>query len=166
MEAAEDWRPKVELFEQIPRGYEHGERTIRGVACQFGVHRRMVRKAPRSAVSAKRKQAKRTCPKRGPVKDFIDAILEADRKAPRKQRHTAHRIHHRLQAELPGSDVSESTVRRYVRLQQRELGWVARETVVPQSYGWGSEAKADFHETAARCQEILALGSFSFSRAG
>ena len=42
-----------------------------------------------------------------PVKEFIDAILEADRKAPRKQRHTAHRIYQRLRMESPGCDVSE-----------------------------------------------------------
>ena len=133
-----DWRAKVELFEQIRREYEHGEGTIRGVARQFGVHRRMVREALKSALPARRKQAKRACPKLGPVKDFIDAILEADQKAPRKQRHTAHRIHQRLKAESPGLDVSESTVRRYVRLRKREMGWAARETFVPQSYAWGS----------------------------
>ena len=153
MEAAVDWRAKVELFEQIRREYEHGEGTIRGVARQFGVHRRMVRESLRSALPAKRKQAKRACPKLGPVKDFIDAILKADRKAPRKQRHTAHRIHQRLKEELPGSDVSESTVRRYVRLQKRELGWAARETFVPQSYAWGSEAQADWYEAEAELED-------------
>jgi hypothetical protein len=35
-------RQKVELFEQIPREYEHGVGTIKGVARKFGVHRRMV----------------------------------------------------------------------------------------------------------------------------
>jgi hypothetical protein len=30
------------------------------------------------------------------VKGFVDGILEADRKAPRKQRHTAHRIWQRM----------------------------------------------------------------------
>jgi hypothetical protein len=31
---------------------------------------------------------------------FIDAVLEADKKAPRKQRHTAHRIWCRIQLGL------------------------------------------------------------------
>jgi hypothetical protein len=48
----------------------------------------------------------------GRVREFIDAILESDRQAPRKQRHTAHRIYQRLRMELPGGDASESTVRR------------------------------------------------------
>jgi hypothetical protein len=84
-----DWRAKVELFEQIRREYEHGEGTIRGVASRFGVHRRMVREALESALPAKRKRPQPACPKLGPVKGFIDAILESVRKAPRKQRHTA-----------------------------------------------------------------------------
>jgi hypothetical protein len=63
------------------------------------------------------------------VKDFIDAILESDRKAPRKQRHTAHRIHQRLKVELRSCDVSESTVRRYVGRRKRAMGWAARQGV-------------------------------------
>jgi len=35
-------RAKVELFEQIRREYEFGAGTIRGVAQQLGVHRRLV----------------------------------------------------------------------------------------------------------------------------
>jgi hypothetical protein len=46
---------------------------------------------------------------------FIDAVLEAVKKAPRKQRHTAHRIWCRIQAEMPGVEVAESTIRRHVR---------------------------------------------------
>jgi len=132
-----DWRAKVELFEQMRREYEHGEGTIRGVARKFGVHRRMVREALGSALPAKRKRPERACPKLGAVQDVIDAILESDRKAPRKQRHTAHRIHQPLKEGLPNCNVSESTVRRYVRRWKRAMGTAARETFVPQSYDWG-----------------------------
>ena len=86
-------RAKVELFEQIRREYEFGNGTIRGVADQLGVHRRMVRQALASAEPPERKRVKRERPAIGPVQPFIDAILEADRTAPRKQRHTAHRIY-------------------------------------------------------------------------
>ena len=41
---------KVRLFEQMRREYEHGVGTIVGVARKFGVHRRMVRDAVKSAL--------------------------------------------------------------------------------------------------------------------
>jgi transposase len=85
----------------------------------------------------------------GPVAAFIDAILEADRRAPRKQRHTAHRIYVRIQRELPGCPIAESTVRRYVRERRTALGGRGRETFVPQSHAWGDEAQVDWYEAAA-----------------
>ena len=74
----------------------------------------------------------------GPLMPFIDAILEADRNAPRKQRHTAHRIWQRIVAELPEHKVAEVTVRQYVRERKAELGWSTRATCVPQSYATGT----------------------------
>jgi hypothetical protein len=42
-------------------------------------------------------------------------VLEGDRQAPRKQRHTAHRIWQRIMAEMQEQAVAESTIRTYVR---------------------------------------------------
>ena len=89
----------MELFEQIRREYEHGAGTIRAVAKKLGVHRRMVREALADALPPERKKALRPEPKLGPLKTFIDGILEADRQAPRKQRHTAHRTYVRIRQE-------------------------------------------------------------------
>jgi len=77
---------------------------------------------------------------------FVDGILEGDRKAPRKQRHTAHRIWQRIQHELPECNIAERTVRQYVQQRKAELGLKAREAFVPQSYAWGAEAQVDFYE--------------------
>jgi len=44
-----------------------------------------------------------------PVKEFIDAILQADQQAPRKQRHTAQRIRQRIGQERPGATFWEIT---------------------------------------------------------
>jgi transposase len=139
----------VELFEEIRREYEFGIGTIQGVARKFGVHRRLVREALSGAVPVVKLSHPRPRPRIEPVAAFIDAILEADRQAPRKQRHTAHRIYERLQQERPGFLVAEPTVRRYVRQRKAALGLAARETFVPQSYPWGSEAQVDWYEAWA-----------------
>src|SRR6266446_4103396 len=132
-------RAKVELFEQIRREYEFGIGTIKGVAAKLGVHRRMVYHALANAEPPERKQSQRERPVIGPLRPFIDAILKADRKAPRKQRHTAHRIE-RIRSELAECKVAEVTVRQYVRERKRESDWSTRVTCVPQSYAPGQEA--------------------------
>lgn len=140
----------MELCEQLRREYEFGVGTIRGVAQKFGVHRRSVREAAAQALPLPRKRPQRVRPKLAPAIPFIDAILDADRTAPRKQRHTARRIFHRLRAELPACRVAESTVREYVRAQKHALGLLGRATCVPQSYAWGAEAQVDWYEAVAR----------------
>src|SRR3972149_6222167 len=142
-------KASVDLFEAIRREYEFGIGTIQGVARKFGVHRRMVREALGKAVPAEKPPVGRPRPRLGPVVDFIDTILEADRKAPRKQRHTAHRIYVRIRQEHQEAQVAESTVRQYVRERKRALGLLARETFVPQSYAWGQEAQVDWYEAEA-----------------
>ena len=145
---------KVELFEQLRREYEFGIGTIRGVARKFGVHRRLVREAAAQALPPLRKRPHRARPRLDPVIPFIDTILAADRTAPRKQRHTARRIFHRLQAERPESPVAESTVREYVREQKHALGLSGKVTCVPQSYAWGQEAQVDWYEAMAELDGV------------
>src|SRR5215212_2455152 len=137
------------MFEEIRREYEFGVGTIAGVASKLKVHRRMVREAIECALPRPRKKTKRPRWKIAAVAAFIDDVLEADRKAPRKQRHTAHRIWERIRAEMPECQISERTVREYVQERKAVLGLVVHETFVPQSYPWGIEAQVDWYEAYA-----------------
>jgi len=85
----------VDLFEQLRREHEFGVGTVAGVAAKFGVHRRMVRQAIAGALPPPHVYPQRVKPKLDGVMAFIDAVLDEDRRAPRKQRHTARRIHRR-----------------------------------------------------------------------
>jgi hypothetical protein len=139
----------VELFEQIRREYEFGIGTITGVAKKLKVHRRMVREAIGSALPTERKRGQRPRWKLAAAMAFVNQILETDKKAPRKQRHTAHRIWERIGREIPDCKICERTVRQYVHDQKMALGLVVHETFVPQSYAWGVEAQVDWYEAYA-----------------
>ena len=80
------------------------------------------------------------CPRLGPFLGVIDAMLEADRQAPAKQRHTAKRIFERLEAE-PGYGGGYTVVKDDVR--ERKV--LARETFVPLAHPAG-HAQVDFGE--------------------
>ena len=141
-------RSKVELFEAIRRDKRLDESlSIRGLADRYGVHRRTVRQALASAVPPQRKVPARPAPRLDPVKGLIDAMLREDLDAPRKQRHTARRVHARLIDEHQ-VEVTYSTVRDYVRVRRpqiwAEAGRTLEQVFVPQSHEPGGEAEVDF----------------------
>ena len=135
----------MELFEQIRRDHDREGLSKRALAARHGVHRRAVRQALASPVPpVKRPPEHRPAPKLGAYHALIDGWLEADRDAPRKQRHTARRVWQRL-VEEHDAVVSERQVSRYVRDRRRELGDIG-EAFVPQHHAPGEEAEVDWGE--------------------
>ncbi len=161
---------RMELFEQIKRDRDREGLSVRALAERHGVHRRAVRQALVSPVPpVKRAPLCRPAPKLGAYRALIDAWLEADCEAPRKQRHTAKRIWSRLVDEH-GADVAESTVREYVRQRKRAMGWPVGEVFVPQVHAPGVGAEVDWGEAqvelaGARTKVQLFLMRASFSGA-
>jgi transposase len=138
----------MELFEQIRRDRDREGLSVRALAVRHGVHRRAVRQALASPLPpAKRSPVSRPAPRLGSYHALIDAWLEADREAPRKQRHTARRVWQRL-VEEHGAEVSERQVRRHVHSRRRELGDVG-EAFVPQHHEPGAEAEVDWGQAWA-----------------
>lgn len=80
-----------------------------------------------------------------PYKPLIDSWLLEDKKAPRKQRHTAKKVHKRLVEEAPGFNASYRLVAAYVADKKKELRLNAKgkEGFIPLIHRPG-EAQADF----------------------
>jgi transposase len=136
------------LFAAIRRDARREELSIRALAERHGVHRRTVRAALSSAVPMPRKARVAQAPKLDPVKALIDEMLSADLYAPRKQRHTARRIHSRLLDEYDATGLTYSTVRDYVRRRRPQIaaanGKGVEQAYVVQSHLPAAEAEVDF----------------------
>ena len=136
---------RVELFELIRRDFFDQGLSKREIARKHHVHRRAVRQAIASAVPPERRRPSKARPVlTDEARAFVDGILLGDKKAPRKQRHTARRIWQRLRDEL-GCTAAESTVRGYVAERRRELG-VGAQAFVPQNHPPGHQGEVDFYE--------------------
>ena len=131
----------VESYAAVRRFVFVEGHSRREAARVFGLNRETVAKMCRFSLppgyTRKEPAAK---PKLGPLLPVIDAILEADRTAPVKQRHTAKRIFERLRDEH-GFAGGYTVVKDYVRLCRAR----GRETFVPLAHPPG-HAQVDFGE--------------------
>ena len=131
----------VESYAAVRRFVFVEGHSRREAARVFGLNRETVAKMCRFSLppgyTRKEPAAK---PKLGPLLPVIDAILEADRTAPVKQRHTAKRIFERLRDEH-GFAGGYTVVKDHVRLCRAR----GRETFVPLAHPAG-HAQVDFGE--------------------
>ena len=134
----------VEMYARVRRACMVEGMSVREASRVFGLHRDTVRKMLAWSVPpGYRRQDPPRRPKLEPFTGVIDAILEADRQVPRKQRHTAKRIFERLRDEY-GFDGGYTTVKDYVREHRRRT----QEMFVPLSHPPG-HAQCDFGEAVA-----------------
>ena len=129
----------VDDFAEIRRLHRDGV-SARQIARRLRVGRDTIRKAladpePKPYTLA----APRPAPVFGAFQAAVDAILDADRTAPRKQRHTATQVYRRLVAEH-GYAGSYNPIQRYLK-HRRDA---ARETLVPLDHAPGHRVEADF----------------------
>ena len=116
----------------------------REAARVFGLSRETVLKMCRFSLPPGYTRTKPAAkPKLGPLLPAVDAILEADRAAPAKQRHSAKRIFERLRDEH-GFAGGYTVVKDYVRVCRAR----GRETFVPLAHPPG-HAQVDFGEAVA-----------------
>src|ERR1700704_1285856 len=124
----------VEIYAAVRRFVFVEGKSRREAARVFGLSRDTIAKmcrysAPPGYVRSKAPER----PKLGPLVPVIDAILESDKTAPPKQRHTAKRIFERLRLEH-GFAGCYTVVKDYVRIARTR----SREAFVPLAHppGW------------------------------
>jgi transposase len=93
--------------------------------------------------SPKPASEQRFCPKLEAYKPTIEKWLLEDKNAPRKQRHTARRIYHRLKSEFSEFNSSYRTVATYYAVKHKELFNGTKGGFLPLVHRPG-EAQADF----------------------
>ena len=114
--------------------------SIREIAKRLGHGRDTVKKALVEATPRGYTRSRpAACPKLGAFTLAIDGILEADRAAPRKQRHTASRIFERLRDEH-GYGGGYDQVRRYIQTRRTR----ERETHLLLDHPPGGRVECDF----------------------
>ncbi len=131
----------VDLYLRVRLACHVNGVSRREAAIRFGIARETVNKMlEHSAPPGYQRKHPPRRPKLGPFTDIIDQILEDDKTAHRKQRHTAKRIFERLRDEH-GFTGQQTIVKDYVRERRRRL----REMFVPLTHSPG-HAQADFGE--------------------
>lgn len=113
----------------------------------------------------------RITPKLDPFKATIDTWLENDKKAPRKQRHTAKRVFERLRESFPDSfDCSYRTVCTYFSYRHKQIFSEANEGFLPLEHRPGSMqvdfGAADFYENGKQHSGKYVEASFPHSNQG
>lgn len=113
---------KVHSIRQL---FYEQEKSVSAIAAETGHDRKTISKyldmTDFNTPEPKKEDPENMCPKLDAYKPLIDQWLLDDRKAPRKQRHTAKRVFKRLLAESEGFDCSYRLVAQYVAYRKSQM---------------------------------------------
>jgi transposase len=133
----------VDQYSYIRSAHRVYGKTIRQIARETGHSKNTIKRALRGEYTGYGLRLRQPYPVLGPYLENIDKWLSDDKDRPKKQRHTAVRIYHRLKQEL-GFAGSETTVRKYVREAKLRLGLGGQQAFIPCQPTMGGEAEVDW----------------------
>lgn len=132
---------RMEDYVRVRRMHFDEGFSVRAIARKTGLHRKTVQKMIiQGSPPGYRQGGARARPRLGPFVAWIDRILEQDKQAPPKQRHTAQRIFDRLRQEF-GYTGGYTQVKAYVRQSRQRQ----QEAYVPLAWPPG-QAQVDWGE--------------------
>lgn len=134
---------KVDQYSFIRTAHRVYGKTIKQIARETGHSRNTIKRVLRGEYGGYKPREHPFYPALGPYTGIIDKWLSDDKDQPKKQRHTAVRVFHRLQQEF-GFTGSETTVRRYVREAKLRLGLKGQQAFIPCEPLAGGEAEVDW----------------------
>jgi transposase len=133
----------LEQYEQIRRMYHLEEKSARQIARELGCSRQTVSRAlSREQPPAYTMSKPRSAPVLGPYQARLDALLEENKRLPKKQRYTAHKLFEVIQAE--GYAGSEAGVQMYAVRWRKAHKRPA--TFLPLEFEPGQDAQVDWGE--------------------
>jgi len=133
----------MDQYEYIRIAHRVYGKGIRQIRTETGHDRKTIRKALRGEPWGYAQRDHQPFPVSGPYRKIIEDWVSADKEVPKKQRHTARRIYHRLVSEH-GYGGSEGTIRRCVREVKRSLGMSDSKVFLPLEPECGQEAEVDW----------------------
>ena len=134
---------RVSQYEYMRTAHRVYGKSIREIARETGHSRNTVKKVLRGEYQESSERKGRDYPVLGDHLLTIGEWIKADKEMPKKQRHTARRIYHRLKNEC-GYTGSESAVRRYVREIRLLEGLGKQDAFIPLNPAMGQEAEIDW----------------------
>jgi len=133
----------VDQYDYIRTAHRIYGKKIRQIARETGHSKNTVKKVLKNEYVGYNTRQHQPFPSLEPYLRIIDKWIESDKEQPKKQRHTATRIYHRLCNEYQ-YEGSASTVRRYVRIAKQRIGCGSKQVFIPLEPSIGQEAEIDW----------------------